>query len=78
MRIVRARLFADEPRFAAPIFERWLEAQRRGRVELGLHAVEMFVALAKTLASAEAASAAMPDVQRVAQHLRQCGASSMR
>jgi hypothetical protein len=49
-----------------PLFGRRIEAQRRGRVELGLHVVEMFVALSKALGSTEAVSAAVPDVHGVA------------
>jgi hypothetical protein len=47
------------------MFGSWLEAQWRGRVELSLRAVEMFVVFAKSLAPAEAVSTAVSDVQRV-------------
>ena len=48
------------------MFGRRIEAQRRGHVELGLHVVEMFVALSKTLGPTEAVSAAVPHVHGVA------------
>ena len=53
---------ADEPRFAAPMFGRRIEAQRpRGRVEFGDQLVELLVARPETFVPAEAPFAAVDD-----------------